>query len=194
MHKQPPLGILSEHLVRSNPELPCPEEILARQVGIRVMFLSLNGDDLTGVIEVNKDVANDVKDFFEYAFYLGFPITAVSPASSLSFNFDDTKLMEGNVSSGFNYRTVQGTDKLSAHALGLAIDINPKLNPIHYYNDQQKMTHKLPERGNYNPKEPGTLLPDHELVIFMRERGWEWGGDWTKESGRIDRHHFQKIV
>lgn len=180
--------------MRDNPEFPCPDEIRARQVGIRVMHMNVEGNYLTGVIEVNEAVAKDVEDFFAYAFEIGFPISSITPASTLAYKFDDVALMENNVTSGFNYRTVNGSNKLSAHALGLAIDVNPKLNPIHYYNDRQKMSHKLPEKGNFNPKEPGTFLPDHELVVFMRERGWEWGGDWTKESGRIDRHHFQKIT
>lgn len=192
MYNRPRLGILPEHVVRSNPEYQCPKEILEKQVGIRVMFMAFNGSDMTGTIEVDRDVAQDVQDFFAYAYDLGFPITGVTPASSLSYNFDDIKLMDNDISSGFNYRTIHGKDTLSAHALGRAIDINPKSNPIHYFNEKQKMTHKLPARGNFNPKEAGTFIDNHELVVFMRERGWVWGGDWTKESGRVDRHHFEK--
>lgn len=193
MYKEPRLGIQLEHAVRTNPDYPCPNEILARQVGIRVMHMNLHGHYLHGVIEVNEAVAKDVEDFFAYAFNLGFPISSVTPASAISYKFNDGLLMEHNVTSGFNYRPINGSGKLSCHALGMAIDVNPKQNPIEYYDDQQEMTHQLPKKGSYEPKEPGTFLPDHELVVFMRERGWVWGGDWTKESGRIDRHHFQKV-
>ena len=38
---------------------------------------------------------------------------------------DDKAAMAANVTSGFNCRFVDGTDRWSNHAFGLAVDINP---------------------------------------------------------------------
>ena len=32
------------------------------------------------------------------------------------------------------------------------------------------------------------------LVVLMKNLGWQWGGDWMPESGRIDYQHFEKTV
>ena len=47
--------------------------------------------------------------------------------------------------------------------------------------------------NEYDEKAKGTLTKDHPLVIFMKERGWIWGGDWSKigDSG-VDYQHFEK--
>lgn len=45
------------------------------------------------------------------------------------FEGDDELSMEANNSSAFNYRVIKGSTQLSKHALGLAIDINPRINP-----------------------------------------------------------------
>lgn len=37
--------------------------------------------------------------------------------------------MSDNNTSAFNYRTIAGTDRLSKHGQGLAVDINPRYNP-----------------------------------------------------------------
>ena len=46
------------------------------------------------------------------------------------YGADDTKSMEANNTSAFNYRIVEGTSHLSKHAYGRAIDINPRVNPF----------------------------------------------------------------
>jgi peptidoglycan LD-endopeptidase CwlK len=194
MNNRERLGIDPNHTVESNPDFRCPDEILAQQVGIRVQYMNFEGIDRTGLIEVHQDVAEDVIDFFAFAYEIGFPLKHVVRASLLEYKFDDNKLMSDNVSSGFNYRYIEGSTDLSLHALGLAIDVNPKLNPYMTYDSSGKVVSQLPPRpmGSYDPREAGTFTKHHELVVFMRERGWEWGGDWKKESGRVDLHHFQK--
>ena len=55
-----------------------------------------------------------------------------------------------------------------------------------------KEVFRAPENGVYDPSAKGTLTSDHPLVLLMKELGWEWGGDWTPETGREDYQHFQK--
>ena len=107
------------------------------------------------------------------------------------YDGDDYRLMAENISSGFNYRQIAGTDKLSLHAYGLAFDINPVQNPyIH------KLDNKIvvdPPGAKYDPAESGALANDHRLVQFLTKRGWVWGGSWTLEkTGRVDYQHFEK--
>ena len=42
----------------------------------------------------------------------------------------DLRSMQANNCSAFNYRSMIHKTKLSYHALGLAVDINPMLNPF----------------------------------------------------------------
>ena len=183
------------HHVETNIYSKCPPEILAQIIGTRVTYMTFDGYDVEGVIEVHKDLEQDVRDFFALAYDIGFPISRVSPASKANIPFDDDDMMSSNMSSGFNYRTIAGTNKLSLHSLGRAIDINPRLNPYRIYKDGKLVTTKPANWQIYNIQSLGGILEsDHQLVEFMRSRNWNWGGDWTPESGRIDLHHFEKAL
>ena len=180
------------HEVATNPNDPCPREILDQIMGVRATFLSYNGADIDGIIEVHKDIVDDVKQFFALAYELGFPFNEVLPASKALIPFSDLSLMNQNISSGFNYRTIVDSDELSLHALGRAIDINPRRNPYRLYDQAGKLIKTLPGNWLSSADDAGELTPNHELVRLMRSLGWEWGGDWKPESGRVDLHHFQK--
>jgi hypothetical protein len=182
------------HEVLSNPDKPCPPEILRRIVGVEVVFVDVEGNDQRGIIEVHETLTHDVADFFALARSIDFPISSVTPASAEQFGFDDGKLMAANASSGFNYRTIAGTDRPSLHGLGRAIDVNPRLNPYLKYDEQGSLVETHPADGAYDTRVAGTFTAGHPLVRFMKERGWEWGGDWTPETGRTDLHHFQKAA
>lgn len=183
----------AQHRVETNRYNTCPPEILQHIIGVHVLYLAFDGFDKQGIIEVHEDLEQDVRDFFTLAYDIGFPLSRVSPASKAKKPFDDDDMMAQNMSSGFNYRTVAGSDQLSLHALGRAIDINPKLNPCHLY-ENGELTETKPGNWRYHSEAPfgGVFDTDHPLVELMRSRGWEWGGDWTPESGRVDLHHFQK--
>jgi hypothetical protein len=176
--------------IQTNPEAPCPARILNQQVTLAVDYLDFTGDLRHGSIEINKAVADDVKAFFEQALALKFPIEQVAPASDPAFRWDDDKLMAANVSSGFNYRLIAGTNQPSLHGQGLAFDVNPRQNPYIRFANGSKIV--APKGAAWQPDLPGTLSATHPLVRFMLNRGWEWGGSWSADSGRIDYQHFQK--
>lgn len=178
--------------IRPNPEFTCPPEILNQQIALSVQYYGFGRLNNYGVIEINRLVADDVKQFFALAYQLKFPIEKVAAASDMPYGWNDDRLMEENVSSGFNYRLVAGTDKVSLHGQGLAFDINPIQNPYIRYENGQTII--APKGASWNPSKPGTLTSNHPLVHLMRDKGWEWGGNWTMESGRIDYQHFQKQI
>lgn len=141
--------------VLPNPEWPCPPEILEQQVAIEVTYVSFDGPTVTGTMEVNKAVAHDVKDFFQRAALLNFPIEKVAAASDSPYKWNDDALMEANVSSGFNYRLIAGADTLSLHSKGLAFDVNPRQNPYIRIKDGQEIV--APSGAMWRPDQPGTL-------------------------------------
>ena len=178
-------------LVASNPERPLPPEIAWQIVPLTVSFRDFDGTEHEGTIEVHRDLAEDVQDFFTLAQEIGFPIEKVKKSSDAPTPWDDGTLMAENATSSFNYRMIAGTDRPSLHGLGRALDVNPRLNPYIRYDDEGNATVE-PAGAEHHPGEPGVFDAEHPLVVFMKSRGWEWGGDWKPESGRTDLHHFQK--
>lgn len=166
----------------------CPPEIKERLEVVTVKYLSFDNLIHEGQIVVDTDLAQDVKELFDFIFTLPeehrFPIATVVPI--VKFNWDDEASMSVNNSSAFNYRKIEGQDKISLHSYGFAIDLNPQLNPVII---DGKVTQ--PVNGSYNTEVVGTLYEGHPIVEFMKARGWEWGGDWQSKK---DYQHFQKKV
>lgn len=177
-------------MVHSNPAHPESASILNTIRSFSVKYIDDQGVEQKGFIEMHDSVVEDVEAFFEEAYTLHFPIHKVAVSSD--FEWDDTVLMAQNITSGFNYRTIKGTSRPSLHGSGLAFDVNPLLNPYIRFTGTAAVTD--PPGALYNPSIPGTLTANHPLVTLMKGRGWEWGGDWTPESGRTDYQHFQKTL
>lgn len=178
-------------MIASNPDRPVPPEIEWQIIPVEVEYVDFNGDLQQGSIEVNRDAYEDVKNFFTIAKEIRFPIEKLVKSSDAPYTWDDDKLMEANTTSGFNYRLIKGTETPSLHGLGLAFDVNTRLNPYIRY-EEDGTASVDPEGAVYDPTQPGVLTAEHPLVLFMKDRGWQWGGDWPAESGRTDYQHFQK--
>lgn len=128
---------------------------------------------------VDSSLASEVQAIFRDIEGSRFPIAKVVPISDYGWS-DDLSVADDNTS-GFNYRDVSVSHRLSQHAFGRAIDINPWENP---YEDPIKGTEQV-----YDPTKPGTLTKDSPPVAAFRKRGWVWGGQWRR--GR-DYQHFEK--
>jgi len=180
-----------EEALATNPQNPAPKEVLQMMEMISVDYFGFDGSIHRGLIVVNKDVIDDIKKFFELAQELKFPIKSVIPISNRKYSWDDNTSCEDNNSSGFNYRLVAGTNRISKHSDGRAFDINPVQN-IYIRYENMKETFRAPTDGIYEIGVLGTLSADSLLVLLMKKLGWDWGGDWTPELGRIDYQHFEK--
>ena len=124
-----------------------------------------------------------------------FPIKSVIPISHSKYKWDDILSCRDNNSSGFNYRHISGdSSRLSKHAHGLAFDINPIQNIYIKYDKNLKEVLRFPALGLYDKNILGTLILNHPLVALMKKLEWDWGGDWTPESGRVDYQHFEKNI
>jgi peptidoglycan LD-endopeptidase CwlK len=158
-----------------------PEEIKKNLTLISVKFFSFDEVEREGYLVVSKDLAPEVEEIFEKLLTLRFPIQQIVPV--VAYGWDDDASMAANNSSAFNYRVIAGTDRLSNHSYGRAIDINPFQNP---YTQRDGVV--VPRGATYTREEKGTITP--EIASVFKSYGWEWGGDWTE---RKDWQHFEKL-
>ncbi len=177
-------GLSREIALGQNPKRICPPEILERQELLAVHYISFDGLRHKGQIVVDRRLARDVTELFGLMLQSNFPLATVIPLADPRFRWDDNRSMAANNSSGFNYRHIAGTDRVSLHGHGQAIDLNPALNPYIARNGSI-----YPPGARYDPARPGTVVAGGCIVRFLDERGWTWGGRWTD---RKDYQHFEK--
>src|SRR4029077_14547535 len=100
---------------------------------------------------------------------IGFPIRTMTLVDD--FDASDDASMAADNSWAFNFRVIAGTDLLSQHARGLAIDINPVENPW------RKPDRILPPAGaafaDRNDVRPGMIVRPGPVVAIFDELGWE---------------------
>ncbi|MDZ7623505.1 MAG: M15 family metallopeptidase [Ignavibacteriaceae bacterium] len=158
-----------------------PQSILENLRLVDVYYYGFDEKIHKGQLVVHKDVVLDVIEIFELIRESRFPIGKVVPISK--YGWSDENSMKDNNTSAFNYRFISGSRVISNHAAGLAIDINPALNPY------IKNGNSLPENCIYDTTKVGTISASSELVKEFKQRGWEWGGDWKSLK---DYQHFEK--
>jgi hypothetical protein len=183
-------NLSAEEALLQNPLSLAPEDIINQQTPLDVTYYGFDGQMHQGQIVVNKLVADNVMDFFKEAVRTQFPIQKVIPIADKQYQWNDDTSCADNNSSGFNYRTIAGTDRLSNHATGYAFDINPVQNPYIRWKDGVE-TYRVPVGSTYKKDVPGTLHADHPLVTLLTSRGWTWGGNWIHEGNVVDYQHFE---
>ena len=159
-----------------------PEKITKNLRLISVEYFSFDDKLHQGQILVHKDLVNDIVESFKIIKQKRFPIGKVIPINK--YDWSDDSSMKDNNSSAFNFRYVKGTKKLSPHALGRAIDINPQLNPY------IKRGKSYPANSKYDISVKGTITSSSFLVKEFIKRGWSWGGFWKNNK---DYQHFEKL-
>ena len=160
-----------------------PESIRVELDLVEVEYFSFDKKLHQGQIVVHNKLTDDMKKIFKLIKEKEFPVAKVIPI--VKYNWSDNESMNDNNTSAFNYRLVAGTNRVSNHSYGQAIDINPFQNP-HIKNGIYS-----PKGSKYYLKEPGTIYDNHFLVIEFKKLGWDWGGDWTSLK---DYQHFDKKV
>ena len=163
--------------------LDFPFEVRRTLQLIDVEYVSFDGVLHRGQLVLHRDLAEEAKEIFRLFLKRRFPIERVVPL--VAYGWSDEASMAANNSSAFNYRLIIGTDRLSEHSLGRALDINPKQNP--YFARDGKV---YPEGSVYDLSVPGTLTEDGDIVKIFKAKGWDWGGNWTVP---VDYQHFQKL-
>ncbi|MDO5573434.1 MAG: M15 family metallopeptidase [bacterium] len=156
---------------------------------VSVRHHNLNGKERTGELICNKEIAQDLVEIFYELYQAEYPIEQIRLVDE--YSGDDELSMKDNNSSGFNYRVIEGTTRLSKHALGMAIDINPFYNPYVTYPDG--VMHVAPDGSEpYADREaPFAFKITHDDLAckLFTAHGFTWGGDWNSVK---DYQHFEK--
>ncbi len=157
-----------------------PNEIRKNLTLVNIPYFSFDKEVCEGQLVVHTEVAEEVQHIFKKLSEIQFPIQQVVPI--VSYGWDDDASMASNNTSAFNYRAIAGTNRLSNHSYGRAVDINPVQNPY-----TQRGGAVVPPGAQYDPTKRGTITP--EIALVFKSYGWEWGGDWME---RKDWQHFEK--
>lgn len=159
---------------------------------IKIRYYGFDGRVKDGELIVNRRIADDVLEIFYDLYCSRYPLQEVSLVDK--YDADDERSMAANNTSCFNYREIAGTDKLSNHAYGLAIDINPLINPcirqgsgtaaeeqsVYAQRDMTKC------RGAYKAY---MIQKGDYIYRLFQKHGFSWGGDWSSVK---DYQHFEK--
>lgn len=148
-----------------------------------------------GEMIVNEKIAEDVKEVFQELFSEEYEIESMYLIDKFwtGDSVDsDTNSIEHNNTSAFNYRVVPNTERLSNHAAGFAIDINPLQNPYVKYNSDGSFAKYYKDMELYTDrKQKGKHMITHEDICYkvFKGHGFTWGGDWNSSK---DYQHFEK--
>ena len=158
---------------------------------IRALHWDYDNQMHVGEMIVNREIADRVVSIFRKLFDAKYPIQRMLLPDV--YDADDEIQMRDNNSSCFCYRAIAGTEKLSKHARGLAIDINTLYNP--YYKNRDDGTRFIQPATAADYCDRTWDFPykiDHQdlCLRLFTEAGFEWGGDWTSCK---DFQHFELI-
>lgn len=162
---------------------------------VRVKYYNYKGKEKEGELIVNRLIAKDITEIFYELYEMQYPIRRIKLVDE--YDADDNKSMEADNTSAFNYRIIAGSqNSLSMHALGLAVDINPKINPcvggahgIVPPNGKVYAQRKTSEcKGRYADN---MIHKDDEVYNIFKKHGFSWGGEWDNMK---DYQHFYKVT
>lgn len=155
---------------------------------LEITHIDFNGKLRSGQIIVHNKIANNVITIFKELLALKFPLHKVCLMDQ--YEGDDELSMKDNNSSAFVFRNIPGSDTISMHSYGLAVDINPLQNPYISISVKNNKFTVHPQEGgmflNRRNMRPGMVEP---IVQIFKANGLSvWGGEWNRP---IDYHHFQ---
>ena len=156
---------------------------------VSVLYEDFNGETQTGEIICNKAIARDLVEIFYELYCNHYQIDKIRLVDE--YEADDDLSCAANNTSCFNFRKVYGSDNLSKHALGLAIDINPFQNPYVTYPDGVERI-SPPGSEPYADRDSGLphIITEDDLCYqLFTAHGFTWGGHWRTLK---DYQHFQK--
>lgn len=155
-----------------------------------LQYVDFNNEPQSGEMIVNKAIAQDVVEIFYELYQNNYQIESIKLVDE--FGGDDTASMLANNTSSFNYRVVEGTTRLSNHALGRAIDLNPFYNPYITYNKDGSTN--ISPAGSESYADRTISFPykidENDLAYkLFKAHGFTWGGNWNSCK---DYQHFEK--
>ncbi|MCR1953475.1 M15 family metallopeptidase [Clostridioides mangenotii] len=153
---------------------------------LKLTFYGFDNKIHNGEMVVNKKIAPEVVDIFKELYEKKYPIEKMKLIDD--YDGDDEASMQDNNTSAFCYRVIAGSDTLSNHAKGLAIDINPKQNP--HVTAAAVMPKGSEMYANRDDIKKGMIRKYDLCYKAFTDIGWSWGGHWKNP----DYQHFEKLL
>jgi hypothetical protein len=153
---------------------------------VRVTYIDFDGHKQEGKLIVHKRIAADTSRIFQELYSIRFPIHKVAPWE----NYGPDIYAQQNITVGFYCEKADDAPtEWSSHAYGMAIDINPLLNP--FLDLQHNWWPKI--AAQYVPRDSGQGKVSAQTEVFgiFTRHGWAWGGF---DAGVPDYMHFSKIT
>lgn len=162
---------------------------------LKMLHVNFKGEYQVGEMIVNKSISDEVLGIFKSLFQDGYQIYSMYLIDNFwekNAGTADWNSIEANNTSCFCYRAATGGSKLSKHALGRAIDINPQQNPYVTFKDgKAQYSHKnaADYATNRSSKKAHVITTSDKAYKAFTKKGWTWGGSWSSPK---DYQHFQK--
>lgn len=151
---------------------------------LTLTYYGFDNNTHIGEMIVDSRVAAEVVDIFKELYAKKYPIEKIRLIDE--YDAIDNASMADNNSSSFCYRTIAGTNVVSNHGKGLAIDINPLQNPhVIGNNTSPKEGYVYADRSDFKK---GMIQEGDDCYNAFMKRGWKWGGHWDNP----DYQHFEK--
>ncbi|MGI6243531.1 MAG: M15 family metallopeptidase [Prevotella sp.] len=185
---------------------PIPDAVFARMQGksypagctiprsslryLKVLHYDGDGHVRMGEMVCNRLIADDLVSIFKELYQHRYPIQSIRLIDD--FDAVDERSMRANNSSCFCYRKVKGSKKLSAHARGMAVDINALYNPYYRRSRSGKVTVQPSNALKYCNRSasfPYKIDRNDLLYKLFIKHGFRWGGAWRTVK---DYQHFEK--
>lgn len=165
-------------------EAPVPLEELSYVI---VTHWGFDEKEHIGEIIIHKNVAEEIVEIFRELYNERFPIEKIKLIDE--YHADDHLSMQDNNTSAFCFRKIEGTNTISKHGYGVAIDINPLQNPYIKGEIIQPLAGK--DYLDRSDVRKGMILKGDSCYKAFTSRGWSWGGDWKTVT---DYQHFEKDI
>jgi hypothetical protein len=159
-----------------------PDKIISQLCLINVKYYSADGKIHEGQLLTNKKIAGNLISLFDFMLRNKFHVAHVIPV--VKYNWDDNLSMQDNNTYSFCYRNIS----YSKHATGMAIDINPYFNPVHWKKGYE-YRRSQPDGVSCDTSVNGTLYNSNPVVREFEKYGFHWGHNFTI---KYDDHHFEK--
>lgn len=157
---------------------------------LKVAHWGFDGKTHIGELICHSSIAQDLLGIFRSLYEAKYPIQQIALPDV--YGADDERQMRANNTSCFCYRPIAGSTKLSKHARGLAIDLNPLYNPYYKVRKDGKVIVQPATAQAYTDrtkKFPYKIDRRDLAYRLFIQHGFHWGGDWKYSK---DYQHFEK--
>jgi len=153
---------------------------------LKISYFGFDEKSHIGELIVHRKAAPEVILIFKELYEKKFPIYSLEPMYK-HLGSDDQSMIANNTVA-FNCRQVTKSKKsFSLHSYGIAIDINPFINP--YYKKGKVIPVAARANLDRKKKQKGLISKNTVCHDVFKRYGWKWGGDWKSLK---DYQHFEK--